>query len=117
MKILVVALFFLASFVAFSQDSTKTFGYNYRKGMLHYNKGVDMINWMGMDSGHSPIYLDSVRTDAKEEFNMALPYLQKAYLIKPKEENILKALQGVYFTLEDQARSDRYRNELEAVKK
>ena len=100
-------------FTAFSQDSTQTFNYNSKKGLEHYNKGVDAINAMG--ASETP--LDSIGEPAKAQFTIALRYLEKAYAINPKSEKVLIALQGTYFSLDDMEKSDRFKNELAALKK
>lgn len=97
---------------AFSQDSTNTFDYNYRKGIEHYNKGVDIVNKIQGE----PI-IENIQTEAKEEFTKALPFLQKAYSINPKNEKVLKGLQGVYFSLYEFDTADKYKKELEALNK
>lgn len=113
MKKLILILLLGYGFPAFSQDSTNTFNYNSRKGLEHYNKGVDAINTMN----DSELPLDSIGEPAETQFAIALRYLEKAYAVNPKSEKILMALQGTYFSLSDMERSDRYKKELEALKK
>ena len=115
MKKVIFILFVIVSGIkGFSQDSTNTFEYNYKKGMEHYNKGVDIIN----ASSHDEILIvDSLKTEAKTEFNFALPFLLKAYSINAKNQKVLIALQGVYFSLYDFDKSDRYKKELESLNK
>ena len=112
MKRVITAFLFLASLPAFSQDSANTFDYNYRKGMEHYNKGVDIVNKIQGE----PI-LDSINPKVKVEFNYALPFLLKAYSINSKNEKVLTALQGTYFGLYEFETADRYKKELEQLKK
>lgn len=116
MKKVFCLILLLASLTVFSQDSTNTFDYNYKKGMEHYNKGVNVINDNGMVQ-HTTMYIDSVQKEAKDEFKKAIPYLEKAYAINPKNEKVLSALQGSYFGLYDFEKSDRYKKELESLKK
>ena len=113
MKKLLVILLLGSSLTAFSQDSTATFDYNSRKGLEHYNKGVDIINAMGVNEAH----VDSIGEVAKTQFTIALRYLEKAYAINPKNEKILVGLQGSYFSLSDTEKADRFKKELQALKK
>lgn len=112
MKYAFMLILFLSALPAFSQDSTNTFEYNYKMGMEHYNKGVNVINNDGMVQ-HTTVYIDSVQ----DEFKKAIPYLEKAYSINSKNEKILTALQGSYFGLYDFAKSDKYKKELDFLKK
>ncbi len=107
-------LFFGFSVTVFSQDSTNTFEYNYRKGMECYNEGVVENNraWILEE-----INEDSIRIAMQTHFKKALPFLQKAYSINPKDEEILTALQGTYFSLYEFDKSDKYKKELEALNK
>ncbi len=115
MKKLLLILILGFGLTAFSQDSTNAFDYNYKKGMEHYNKGVDKINNSTLEA--PPDVDSSIVAAAKIEFNKALPFLLKAYSINPKNEKVLIALQGVYFSLNDFEKSDRYKKELESLKK
>ncbi len=104
------------SLTAFSQDSTNTFDYNYKKGMEHYNKGVDSIN-KAHDLAENEVHDTSLVKKGRGEFKQALPFLLKAYTINPKNEKLLIALQGIYFGLYEFETSDRYKQELESLKK
>lgn len=106
-------ILFLAWLSTFSQDSTSTFDYNYKRAMEHYNKGVEIVNNIGEDD---PV-LDVISAQVKEQFQLALPYLLKAHSINSKNEKLLTALQGTYFGLYDFEKSDRYKSELELLNK
>ena len=95
---------------AFSQDSTNTFEYNYRKGMEYYNAGDDITN---SKNSYSTVELIE---KANSEYKKALPFLESAYLINPKHEKLLGALQDVCFSLYDFEKSDKYYYELKALK-
>ena len=88
---------------------------NYNLAMLYYNYGVDIINAMDIDL---PILdVDKIQDEAKESFRKALPYMQKAYSINPKNKNVLIALQGIYFSLYEFGKSDEYKAKLEQIEK
>ena len=115
MKILIAAFLFLMSLSAFSQDSTNTFDYNYKKGTLHYNKGVSILNKADVTM-LAPMSMNAIPDSARTELMLALPFFQKAYSLDSKNEKVLKGLQGVYFII-DNNEYERYKKELEALKK
>ena len=115
-KILFLLFVTLSGVEGFSQDSTNTFDYNYRKGIIHYNKGVDSVNRHNV-LGESEVHDTLLLRSGRKEFTEALPFLLKAYSINPKNEKLLTALQGVYFSLYEFRESDRYKSELEQLKK
>ena len=115
MKKLITIAFLGFGLTAFAQDSTNTFDYNYKKGMEHYNRGVDQIN--KVYTGQEPINFDSLHAETLAHFKTALPFLLKAYSLNSKNEKVVTALQGSYFSMQDFKNSDKYKKELEALKK
>jgi hypothetical protein len=98
------------------EDGTnKEFYANYKQGIAHYNKGVDVINKTEPDGTIGSV--DKLQEEATAEFKAALPFLEKAYSLNSKNEKVLIALQGVYFALADFDKSDRYKKEQEILKK
>ena len=97
------------------EDINKEFRENYKKGMAAYNAAVDAIN--KMEPASDVVTIDKMQEEAKEHFKSAMPFFEKAYSINSKNEKLLIALQGVYFGLSDFEKSDRYKNELESLKK
>ena len=98
-----------------AEQSNKEFKENYEEGLEYYNKGVDILN--NMHSDGRVVQVDQLPDEAKKQFQSALPFFEKAYAINPKNEKLLIALQGVFFSMNDSAKSDRYKNELESLKK
>ena len=96
-------------------DGNKEFQENYTKGIAFYNKGVDLINHMKPDG--NPAELDKVQGEAKAQFKLALPFLEKAYGLNKTNRTLLKALQGTYFSQYDFEKSDKMKKELESLKK
>ncbi|MEK6615676.1 MAG: hypothetical protein AABZ32_06140 [Bacteroidota bacterium] len=112
-NLLIIAMCFGLS--AFSQDINKDFKENYSKGIEHYNKGVDIINTL--QPNENVMRLDEYMGDAQKQFKEALPYIEKAHSINPSDKNTLTALIGIYFSLYDYEKSDKYKKELESLKK
>ncbi|MBI4930898.1 MAG: hypothetical protein HY841_09065 [Bacteroidetes bacterium] len=94
--------------------SNKEFYSNYKQGIAFYNKAVDIIN--KAETGKDET-VNKIQEDAITELKTALPFLEKAYSINSKNEKILTALQGSYFAMNEFEKSDRYKQELESLKK
>jgi len=107
--------FAFTTIAAQDNGSSIEFQDNYTKGADLYNKGVDIINKLSLSSTIDET--NKAKIQANAQFKMALPFLEKAYNLNPKNENILKALQGAYFSFNDIKDSDRYKKELESLKK
>lgn len=97
------------------KDRDSKFLENYRKGAEHYNKAVDIVQKADYDSELSQ--LENVQHSATDAFKLALPYLENAYKINPKDEETLVGLAGIYFALGDNDKSIKYRQELELLQK
>lgn len=121
LTLLIVSLF---STFLFSQDKSTHFTYeqlpdennvnalfleNYKNGIVHYNKAVNMIKGHGNDLNLDA--LDEIRKETVAEFKLALPFFENAYKIHSKDENVLKGLSGIYFALDDIENMAKYRKE------
>ncbi|MBI3501536.1 MAG: hypothetical protein HY063_07060 [Bacteroidetes bacterium] len=115
MKRIFVLIFFLASVAVFSQDSTNTFDYNYKKGMKYYNNGVDSIK--KYVPGSQFPQCSKMPEQAMSQFKKAFPYLEKARLLNPKDETTLKALMGTASAVGNNEKYIQYKKELEALNK
>jgi hypothetical protein len=91
------------------------FKVNYNLALLYYNEAVDRINRLDYDT--DMIALDDIQQECKDLFKQALPYMEKAYSLSPKNKETLKGLQGIYFSLHDIESSDKIKAELEALEK
>jgi hypothetical protein len=91
------------------------FKVNYNLALLYYNEAVDRINQLDYDT--DMIALDDIQQECKDLFKLALPYMEKAYQLSPKNKETLKGLQGIYFSLHDIESSNKIKLELEALEK
>ena len=108
-------IFFLAfSLKSFAQDVNPQFKENYSKGIELYNKGVDIIN--NLQPSESVMRLDQIEGDALKQFKDALPYLEKAYSLNPHDKNTLTALLGIYFSMYDMEKYNKYKKEFDSLK-
>jgi tetratricopeptide (TPR) repeat protein len=86
---------------------------NYNMGILYYNQGVDIVN--AMDYGLDLEQLNELQDRIVVLFKKSLPYMLKAYELDPEKRTTLTGLQGIYFSLNDMEKSDRYKNELDQL--
>tara|TARA_Y100001968_G_C19453420_1_gene770342 strand:+ start:3394 stop:4308 length:915 start_codon:yes stop_codon:yes gene_type:complete len=87
---------------------------NYNLGIIYHNHGVSVIK--NMDNEISLEALVNSQETAVEYFTKALPFLKKAYYIKPDVENNLTALAAVYISLHDYEKSNMYLEQLNKLK-
>jgi len=87
---------------------------NYNMGILYYNEGVDIVN--NMDYSLDLEELNSIQDQILALFKKSLPYMKKAYDLNPKREETLIGLQGIYYSLNDLAKSEAYKQELQNLK-
>ena len=73
---------------------------NYNLGITYYNKGVELIN---DDSVFEKdiFEFDQLLNVCAGLFQKALPHVQKAYQLNPDNYNTLKALEGIYYNLNE----------------
>ena len=86
---------------------------NYNLGILFYNRAVHIIQSMEYD-------IDLEALSKKEEvcvelFLQALPYVKTAYDLNPQRKETLISLKGIYYSLNDQEKYDKYEKELDAL--
>lgn len=74
----------------------------YNLGALYFNKGVQIVNSTDTIPIEKKQLYEKMKKKANEYFEKALPYLEKAKKLKPKDRNTLKALKELY------ARTKRY---------
>lgn len=86
---------------------------NYNLGIIYYNEGVEIVN--NMDYSLDLFELNAVQDRIIELFRSSLPYMLKAYELNPKRKETLIGLQGIYFSLNDIEKSERYKKELEIL--
>lgn len=88
---------------------------NYNMGIIFYNEGVDIVQ--NMDYSLDLFELNEVQDRIIELFRESLPFMLKAYELNPRRKETLIGLQGIYFSLNDIAKSDSYKYELEGLEK
>lgn len=81
----------------------------YNLGVIYYNKGVDLI--LSLDDESDLLYVIEAQEKQLEYCQKALPYLKKAYAIRPSKE-IVEGFRGIYLSLNDDEKYQFYTNEL-----
>lgn len=96
-------------------EKTAHFGFdeNYNTGVKYYNEAIASLKNVKELSSEE---LDPLNNRVIEKMKMALPYFEKAYKINSEDKNVLEALSGCYFSLNDQANFEKYRKERDAIK-
>lgn len=72
------------------------FDANYNLGALFFNNGVQLLsiaNKLPLDAVEE---YEKLKKQAEMEFEKALPYLEKAYSLRPEDQNTLLALKELY---------------------
>jgi len=108
------SLYFDKSIESYSKtleiDSTN-YSALYNLGVIYYNKGIDYI-LLSLDENEATL-LELIESQEKlaEYCEKALPYLKKAYAIKPTKE-IIEGFRGIYESLNDQEKLQFYSEKL-----
>jgi hypothetical protein len=95
------------------QLDAENYGANYNLATLHYNRGV--YNIQRISSENDIPSLQRIQEVSREYFMQALPYMLKAFEMNPKRRETLLGLEGIYYSLQDEAKSDHYRQLYEAL--
>jgi tetratricopeptide (TPR) repeat protein len=72
---------------------------NFNVGIMYYNQGADLI--MNMDPFTPIEEIPLIESEAQEGFNKALPFLLKALELSPERIDIVEAVTGCYYGLQD----------------
>ena len=89
------------------QKDTGNYRANYNLATLYYNHGVYNIQQLGVDNDLLSIEL--IQQVSKELFKRALPYMLKAHQMRPDRKETLLGLEGIYYSLQDDERSEEFR--------
>ena len=84
-------------------------------GIIYYNQAVEIINKQSYDI--DVVTLNQIQDECVLIFKKALPYMLKAYNIDKLNYNTLEGLSGIYFGLNDIPNSNKYKEELNKIKK
>ena len=91
-----------------------SFGSNYNLGALFFNKAVELNNTANSTSDNNKY--KKLKKQADEFFNKALPYLESASSLNPKDKNTLLSLKQLYYMKGDYKRSDEMKKIISELK-
>jgi len=91
----------------------ENYGANYNLATLFYNMGVYRIRALQAEA--DLITMQQVQEVAREYFQLALPFMLKAHDMNPSRRETLLGLEGIYYSLQDEMNSDRFRELYEAL--
>lgn len=92
---------------------SENYGANYNLSTLYYNRGVFNIRRINAED-EIPTILQ-VQEASREFFQLALPYMLKAHDMNPTRRETLLGLEGIYYSLQDQESSDKFRQLFEEI--
>ncbi|MCB0764038.1 MAG: tetratricopeptide repeat protein [Flavobacteriales bacterium] len=91
----------------------ENYGANYNLATLYYNRGVEKIRGISADDDIPSIH--QIQAVSREFFQQALPFMIKAHEMNPSRRETLLGLEGIYYSLQDQESSDKYRRLFEEL--
>jgi hypothetical protein len=101
------------------QKQPDNFDALYSLGALYYNRAATMtkeLNALADDISKEGIKkYDAKRKEIFDQFDLALPYFQKAEKLNPNDVNTLIALKEIYVKKDDIATSNEFKKRLETV--
>lgn len=89
------------------------YGANYNLATLFYNMGVYRIRALQAEA--DIITMQQVQEVAREYFQLALPFMLKAHDMNPSRKETLLGLEGIYYSLQDEMNSERFRKLYETL--
>jgi hypothetical protein len=89
------------------------YGANYNLATLFYNMGVSRIRSLQAEA--DIITMQQVQEVAREYFQLALPFMLKAHDMNPSRKETLLGLEGIYYSLQDEMNSEKFRQLYEAL--
>ena len=91
----------------------ENYGANYNLATLYYNRGVYNIQLIDAED-EIPTILQ-IQEASREFFQKALPFMLKAHDMNPSRRETLLGLEGIYYSLQDQESSDKFRQLFEEM--
>lgn len=87
---------------------------NYNLATSYYNEGVNKMNNMNDDDDDLFALMD-VQDECINLFKEALPYMEKAHQLDPKNKDTLVGLSGIYFSLNYADKANKVQEQISAL--
>lgn len=91
------------------------YGGLYGLAVTYYNMGAKLIKQMAYDIPIEQIL--QIQENGNKYFKQALPYMQKAYELKPDDPNVVEGLTGIYYALHENEKYLEFKKKLDEIKK
>lgn len=88
--------------------------FNY--GGMIFNEGADLINKANDLPPSKTKEYDAMKKQAEEKFRIAMPFLEKAYSIRPKDVELLNTLRQLYARLGENVKYEKIKSEIDNLK-
>lgn len=88
----------------------------YNLAAMYFNKGADKLKVANDLPLKQQAKFDAMKKEAIDLFKQALPFFDRALLINPKDLGTLTALNGIYATMGNMAKSSEYKKLLDAAR-
>jgi tetratricopeptide (TPR) repeat protein len=85
----------------------ENYGANYNLATLYYNRGVYNIQRITPENDIPGI--QDIQRVSRALFSEALPFMLKAHQMNPKRKETLLGLEGIYYSLQNNEESEKYR--------
>jgi tetratricopeptide (TPR) repeat protein len=91
-----------------------SFSANYNMGITIYNRAVDIIKSQRYDLEIVELY--TLLEQVSGLFQEAKPFVEKAYNLSPQNMNAMRALEGIYYNLNEKDKSSQIRAKINGMK-
>lgn len=89
----------------------------YNLGALYYNRAAEIIEWANANIPINDVEAyNKEKAKADEKFNLSLPYLEKAYQLKPDDIDTITILKGLYRRLGNYEKEQEMKKILDELK-
>jgi len=89
---------------------------NYNMGITMYNQAVVLINQQTDLYNVDLLAFDNIIEQCTRLFKEALPFIKKSHELMPDNINTLKAMEGIYYNLNEREKYDQVKEKLNALK-
>ncbi len=103
----------VATFTKVLELEPDNYGANYNMATLYFNQGVLRIRSISAEDDIPSI--QQIQEVSRELFQQALPYMLKAHDLNPTRRETLVGLEGIYYSLQDNENSERFRQLFEEL--
>ncbi len=86
----------------------------YNLGAMFFNEGAELSNKANKIPASKIAEYDAAKKQFEAKFKEALPYLEKAHQLNPKDMSTMQSLKQIYLRIGDMKKADEIKKEMEA---